>query len=190
MSNGEITIQITAWNELAIKYAALITKTEQVYTLQKVVPKIPSKKEFLHTASFPYELLIRTCTIVVPIGIYKTPQQIENIHVTEIHQARAKNGLIIEIISYIKMIFEKSPNNNFYIGAITDGHYNLTVLITLDGKFEDDFTYGSQIMVTGRMRVLDNKPPYLSVSSIRNIKLLDGEKMSFLKTLNGYHPIP
>lgn len=30
MSNGEVTIQITAWNDLAFKYADLITKTEQV----------------------------------------------------------------------------------------------------------------------------------------------------------------
>lgn len=30
MSNGEVTIQITAWNDLAFKYAALITETEQV----------------------------------------------------------------------------------------------------------------------------------------------------------------
>ncbi|KMQ82925.1 hypothetical protein RF55_21447 [Lasius niger] len=106
------------------------------------------------------------------------------------HDAKAKNGLVIEIFSNIKMIFGKSSNNNFYIGAITDGYYSLTVLITNDGKLEDDFTYGSEIKVTGRMQVSDNKPPYLSVSSIKNIKLLDSEKISFLKTLNGYHPIP
>lgn len=94
------------------------------------------------------------------------------------------------MIHYVKMIFEKSSNNNFYIGAITDGYYKLSVLITSDGEFEDDFTYGSQIKVIGRMRVPENKPPYLSVSSVKNVKLLDGEKMSFLKTLNGYYSIP
>jgi len=30
MSNGEITIQIAAWNDLAFKYADIITQTEQV----------------------------------------------------------------------------------------------------------------------------------------------------------------
>ncbi|KYN16350.1 hypothetical protein ALC57_11392 [Trachymyrmex cornetzi] len=30
MSNGEVTIQITAWNDLAFKYAALSTKTDHV----------------------------------------------------------------------------------------------------------------------------------------------------------------
>lgn len=94
------------------------------------------------------------------------------------------------MIHHVKMIFEKSPNNNFYIGAITDGYYALSVLITIDGELEDNFTYGSQIKVTGRMRVPEDKSPYLSVSSIKNVKLLDGEKMPFLKTLNGYHPIP
>lgn len=57
------------------------------------------------------------------------------------------------MINYVKMIFEKS-SSNFYIGAITDGYYKLSVLITMDGEFEDDFTYGSQIKVTGRMRVV------------------------------------
>lgn len=60
-----------------------------------MVPKIPLKKEFLHNASFQYELLIRNCTIIVPIGIYKVPQQIEQVYITKIHDARAKNGLII-----------------------------------------------------------------------------------------------
>lgn len=63
--------------------------------MQKVVPKIPLKKEFLHNASFPYELLIRSCTIIVPIGIYKIPHQIEKVTLIEIHEARAKNNLII-----------------------------------------------------------------------------------------------
>lgn len=93
------------------------------------------------------------------------------------------------MIHYVKMIFEKT-SSNFYIGAITDGYYKLSVLVTIDGDFEDDITYGSEIKVTGRMRVPDNKPPYISVSSVKNVKLLDGEKMSFLETLNGYHPIP
>lgn len=47
----------------------------------------------------------------------------------------------------------------------------LSVLITIDGNFEADFTYGSQIKVTKRMRVLEDKPPYLSVSPIKNVKL-------------------
>lgn len=88
------------------------------------------------------------------------------------------------------MIFEKSSNNNFYIGAITDGYYKLSVLITCNGEFEDNFTYGSPIKVIGKMQVPEDKPPYLSVSSVKNVQLIDGEKMSFLQTLKGYHPIP
>jgi len=88
------------------------------------------------------------------------------------------------------MVFEKPSNNNFYIGAITDGYYKLCVLITNDGEFKDEFTYGSKIKITGRMRISEDKPPYLSVSSINNVKLVNEEKMPFLKTLDGYHPIP
>ncbi|XP_029154747.1 uncharacterized protein LOC114937213 [Nylanderia fulva] len=190
MSNGEITIQIAAWNDLAFKYADIITQTEQVYSLQKVVPKIPLRKEYLHNASFPYELLIRSSTIVVPIGIYKIPKEIETISLIKMQNARTKSGLIIEMEHHIKMIFEKSSNNHFYIGAITDGYYKLSVLITCNGEFEDNFTYGSPIKVIGKMQVPENKPPYLSVSSVENVQLIDGEKMSFLQTLKGYHPIP
>jgi len=47
-------------------------------------------------------------------------------------------------------------------------------LITIDGEFEDDSTYGSQIKITRRMWVLiDDKPPYLSVSLTKNVKLLN-----------------
>lgn len=60
-----------------------------------MVPKIPLKKEFLHNASFPFKLLIRSYTTIVSIGIYKMPQQIEKVSLTEMHHARAKNGSII-----------------------------------------------------------------------------------------------
>src|SRR5436190_19871451 len=74
------------------------------------------------------------------------------------------------MIHYVKMTFEKSSTNNFYIGAITDGHYKLTVLVTNDGEFEDDFTYGSQIKVTEKMRVpADDKPPFGFLSKRRKI---------------------
>jgi len=56
------------------------------------------------------------------------------------------------MIQYVK-IFEKS-SNKFYIGAITD--HKMSVLITIDGELEDDFTYGLQVKVKGRMRVLTN----------------------------------
>lgn len=49
------------------------------------------------------------------------------------------------------MVFEKPSKNNFYIETITDDYYTLCVLITNDGEFKDEFTYGSKIKITGRM---------------------------------------
>ncbi|XP_036144312.1 uncharacterized protein LOC118646119 [Monomorium pharaonis] len=175
--NGK-RIQVITWNDDIDRVEPHI-KSNYIIYLDGVQARPPKAIQF-NNGNVPYELQIRSNTIISNLGKYKLINLLNKVEAEHVQLSDVLNTTTRVIIEgYIKTNFGKVYNNKLNkiigCGSITDGEYKLEVHIM--NFNENDYNYldfkkGSKIKIIGTIQTVD--PPYFIVQSVKDISLIDG----------------
>lgn len=188
-NNSRHRIQVVAWNE-EVERVKHHLQPNRIIHIDGAKAKIPKVSDFNH-GTLPFELIIRSNTIINSLGEFNIKDNIQIKHVPIIELIDIPDYLnqYIFVQGFIKTNFNALSNNQktFGYGSITNGVHKLQIQI-MNYEQTTSFEKGEQVQVKGIVKVT-NDIFFLNVENISDIKLLNEKTLSFAECLKGTKPI-
>ncbi|XP_072760985.1 uncharacterized protein [Anoplolepis gracilipes] len=188
-NNSRHRIQVVVWNT-EIERIQFHIKPNRIIHIDRAKAKKTKVPEF-NQGTLPYELIIRSNTIISNLGLFDLKKIIHSVQPKLIELSNIPNHLnsCVLVRGYIKTRFNTLSGSFKTIGtgSITDGNYKLEIQIA-HYEANDGFEKRENVKIKGYVKH-SNDIFYLDVEKIYDIKLIEDQMLSLALLLQGTKPI-